>query len=564
MHLTILKKGLLLIAVPLLFQLLFIGILIRVLSGAAEVERLALHTKDVLVQGELAYGEMVAAQTAIRGFILVGDPRFGDEAVRSAESAMVSFAAFESLVGEENPRQRQRSVEILASANRLADMVSHMNATRRSGGWDPVTTREVVMQGKERLADLRGRLNEFMAEESRIEASRIEQLRHARETQRWVTGGGILGVTLVTCFVAFLFSRNISHRIGVVIDNAKAIAENKPLAERLRGRDEIATLDRVMHETARRLAEGAVVERTYKAEIEKRAAALALANENLRQQTQENEMFVYSVSHDLRSPLVNLQGFSQELAHAGQDLRQLLSDERIPADVRKRVDRVLESDVVDSVRFIQSAVTRSAAIIDALLRLSRAGRIEYRRQQVDVLAIIRRVVDAMTNTTESRNASIKVPLVVPSCWGDPTAVEQVFGNLVGNAVNYLDSERPGRVEIGVATESAVLRDGMHTYYVRDNGLGIPAAYLGKVFVAFQRLHGDVAKGEGIGLALVRRVVERHGGEVWVESAEGVGTTFYLALPATDPAKRVQVPTEPPTAVESETAAETIDKSVSHS
>jgi signal transduction histidine kinase len=124
---------------------------------------------------------------------------------------------------------------------------------------------------------------------------------------------------------------------------------------------------------------------------------------------------------------------------------------------------------------------------------------------------------------------------LPPAWGDPAAVEQIFSNLIGNALNFLDPARHGRIEIG-ALESEPVDESdpravrMRTYYVRDNGLGIPAAYMSKVFRAFQRLHGDVANGDGIGLAVVRRTVERHGGRVWVESAEGAGSTFFVMLP----------------------------------
>jgi signal transduction histidine kinase len=119
---------------------------------------------------------------------------------------------------------------------------------------------------------------------------------------------------------------------------------------------------------------------------------------------------------------------------------------------------------------------------------------------------------------------------LPPCWGDPTAVEQIFANLIGNAVNYLNPQRPGKIEISSIAEEP----GLRTYYVRDNGLGIPADHLPKVFVAFQRLHPNIAEGEGIGLALVRRIVERHGGRIWVESTVGEGSTFFVALPTQPP------------------------------
>ena len=148
--------------------------------------------------------------------------------------------------------------------------------------------------------------------------------------------------------------------------------------------------------------------------------------------------------------------------------------------------------------------------------------------------MVGRVVDALQGVIGQRSAVVTVR-ELPPAWGDPGAIEQIFSNLIGNALNYLDPARNGRIEVGALepepvedTEPRAVR--MRTYYVRDNGLGIPAAYMSKVFRAFQRLHGDVAEGDGIGLAVVRRMVERHGGRVWVESAEGAGSTFFVVLP----------------------------------
>ena len=178
---------------------------------------------------------------------------------------------------------------------------------------------------------------------------------------------------------------------------------------------------------------------------------------------------------------------------------------------------------------------RLARIIDALLRLSRAGRVEYQWQTLDLATIVRKIVDALHDTITNKKAEVVVG-ELPPAWGDPTAVEQIFANLIGNAVHYLDGARSGRIEVG-STDSppAGTMPGFHVYYVKDNGLGIPEAYHQRVFTAFSRLHANVAQGEGIGLALVRRMVERHGGKIWLESAAGVGTTFFVALPAPAPA-----------------------------
>jgi signal transduction histidine kinase len=195
---------------------------------------------------------------------------------------------------------------------------------------------------------------------------------------------------------------------------------------------------------------------------------------------------------------------------------------------------ILDGDVRESLHYLRTAVTRAASIIDALLRISRVGRLEYQWQRVSVGRVVGRVVDALRGAISERQAVVTVR-ELPPAWGDPAAVEQIFSNLIGNALNFLDPARNGRIEVGALepepvdeTDPRAVR--MRTYYVRDNGLGIPAAYMSKVFRAFQRLHGEVARGDGIGLAVVRRTVERHGGRVWVESAEGAGSTFFVALP----------------------------------
>jgi PAS domain S-box-containing protein len=268
--------------------------------------------------------------------------------------------------------------------------------------------------------------------------------------------------------------------------------------------------------------------------VRARTAELAERNLQLAQKNEENEMFVYSVSHDLRSPLVNLEGFSEELLAVSRDLRKLLKDERIPADMRRQAGELIEGGMLESTNFIRTAVGRLSRIIDALLRLSRAGRVVYRTQVLDMGALARRVVDALHGTIEGKKAEVAVGELPPAL-GDAAAVEQVLANLIGNALDYLDPARRGRIELGSYDKHTPPNETsatpVHTYYVRDNGLGIAPAYLPKLFQAFQRLHPDKTPGEGIGLAIARRVLERHGGQIWAESTEAEGTTFFFTLPS---------------------------------
>jgi PAS domain S-box-containing protein len=288
--------------------------------------------------------------------------------------------------------------------------------------------------------------------------------------------------------------------------------------------------------TVRKKYEDALVKLNQELEerVRARTAELAERNIQLAQKNEENEMFVYSVSHDLRSPLVNLEGFSDELRTSLQDLRRLLQDQEMPAAVRERAAAVVGGGMGESIDFIRTAVSRLSRIIDALLRLSRAGRVAYERQTLDVGLIVRRVVDALRGTAAAKQAEVVVGNLPPAL-GDQTAVEQVFANLVGNALNYFDPTRPGRVEIsgrpGRPNSEGGTDPAGNTYFIKDNGLGISPAYLPKLFQAFQRLHPDRAPGEGIGLAIVRRILERLGGKIWAESVPGEGTTFTFTLPA---------------------------------
>ncbi len=269
--------------------------------------------------------------------------------------------------------------------------------------------------------------------------------------------------------------------------------------------------------------------------VAERTADLAAANADLQQKNQENELFVYSVSHDLRSPLVNLQGFSQELALVTGSIRELIQNSGMPADKAERGLELIDVDMHRAVHFIQTAVSRLGGIIDALLRLSRAGRVEYQLQTIDTNQLVARIVESMSSTLFDRGVAVQLA-ELPPCWGDPTAIEQVFANLIGNAASYLDPARAGVIETGcLAADSTAEGDSAATiYYVKDNGLGIDPAYHGKVFQALKRLHPEVAAGEGIGLAIVKRIVDRHGGEIWFESSVGVGTTFYVKLPRSGP------------------------------
>jgi len=527
----LLAKGLLLIAVPGAIELALLGAVFGTQQEAAQAARRADASQQILWQASSLVDPLMREAARVRTGIALGDASFIDR--RAVWIEFSDRIAQLARAVADHPAERARVERIRSAADAWRIRVAQIADALRAG-----RTRDAVLVDSEavppQLVEVRSELARFVANERRLSDARNASWQRTRERQQTALIVAVVGSMLIWTAVAAVFSRNIGTRLAALGDHARrfgdAIAAGLPLAPPLPGNDEIAALDAVLHQTSERLREAARVQATLKAQLEARAADLASANEHLRQETQDNEMFVYSVSHDLRSPLVNLRGFSQELQGSCDDVRLRVEAAALPAPERARMLQLLDGDIGESLRFLHQAVVRAAAIIDALLRVSRAGRVDYRWQRVDVAALVARLVDGVREQAAARGVRIVVG-ALPGVWGDAQALGQVFASLLDNALHYLDAARPGRIEIGA--REAPADSPAQIFFVRDNGIGIPAAYLPKLFHAFERLHGDDTRGHGMGLALARRIAERHGGRVWVESTEGEGSTFFVALPRPD-------------------------------
>ncbi len=235
----------------------------------------------------------------------------------------------------------------------------------------------------------------------------------------------------------------------------------------------------------------------YSARLDRVNAELAAANREL-------EAFSYSVSHDLKAPLRHIAGFAELLDAANKDL-----------DPKSR----------HYIRTILEAAKRMGQLIDDLLTFSRMGRVEMLSRKVNMNELVKEVVSEFEEETAGR----KIDWVVqelPSISGDPSMLRVVFENLISNAVKFTRAREKARIEIGGRTDGKEA-----TFYVRDNGAGFDMAYVDRIFDVFQRLHSrSEFEGTGIGLANVKRVVERHGGTVWAQGELDEGATFYIALP----------------------------------
>lgn len=237
-------------------------------------------------------------------------------------------------------------------------------------------------------------------------------------------------------------------------------------------------------------------------QVSRRTAQLQAANEEL-------EAFAYSVSHDLRAPLRAIDGYTQFLQ---EDYHDLLDSEgqRIAGVVRNEAQRM-------------------GQLIDDLLAFSRLGRSEMTLARVDMEGLVESVLDSICSSEQREQVTFNLgPL--PAAWGDETLLYQVWQNLLDNALKFSSKREAPLIEVRGSTERV---DGKEVvqYSVRDNGAGFNMRYADKLFGVFQRLHSEREfGGTGVGLAIVRRAVQRHGGRVWAESVTGEGTTFYFRLP----------------------------------
>ena len=491
----------------------------------SEATQRAYETNTVIAQFYRVLTSLLETQNALRGFVLAGDPALEKAFQEASQRSEQEINQLQTLVaGDPDNEQRVRQIKNHASA--LLTWLAGTAKLARNGERDLAVARV----GKKTVEPVKHELDEFLATAVRETAVRQGQVTAAERRTMWLIGGGTLIAFLAMGVFALVFSRDFASRLSTLAENARRLAARQPLKPPLTGDDEIGRVDRAFHDMSKVLLAAAEQERQHRAQLSRKALEIFGVNRELQHRNEENELFIYSVSHDLRSPLVNLQGFSHELRRTCEELGGMLEEPDVPPSVRERMRTLLANDMTEAIHFISTAVSRLGTIIDALLRLSRLGRVEYRPQEVDVLAVVTRVVDSLQSTIAERGITVAVaPL--PPCWGDPAAIEQVFANLFDNAVKYLDRTRAGSVEIGnePTPDEPVSGQPLQTYYVRDNGLGIAEADQAKVFLPFQRAH-SIREGEGIGLAVIRRIVERHGGRVWLESVPGKGSTFFVSFP----------------------------------
>ena len=422
------------------------------------------------------------SETARRGYLLTGQQQFADLYSASSGRLRPSLATIDALVAD-NPRQRRVLGDI---ARDLAEIQPgrDRSVTDRT---EAARTRAIVTFDSDGavlgIRAIRAQAQAMNAEETRLLRQRVfEQRASAGVYLSILLGAGILVliVAITTLVTVLRYTRDLGA-----------------------SREGLRTLNDTL--------ENQVVERT---------ADLSRANEEIQR-------FAYIVSHDLRSPLVNVMGFTAELEAGAKAIAELVdrAEEAAPGIVTDEARNAAREDLPEAIGFIRTSTAKMDRLISAILKLSREGRRVITPEPLEMTSIMAGIRDTLQHRLDEKGAEIVVEPPLPTLTTDRLAIEQVFANIIENAVKYLDPRRPGRIVVSARVEAS-----RAIFEIADNGRGIDPRDHARVFDLFRRSGVQDQPGEGIGLAHVRALTYRLGGTIDVASTLGEGATFRINLP----------------------------------
>jgi PAS domain S-box-containing protein len=247
--------------------------------------------------------------------------------------------------------------------------------------------------------------------------------------------------------------------------------------------------------------------------------------DELQDKNEELASIIGIASHDLRSPLVNIKGFSGEISKDIGSVQEILAEVGLPEEVRKKLEIIIAKHLPEAVSFIQNSASAMNQMLKGLMQVAKAGITPIQLQDLEMNAILARIVANFQFNLKETGIKLEIaPL--PACRGDLDLVTQVFSNLIDNAIKFREPARDSLIQVYGSAETNRV-----TYCVEDNGQGIAEENQSKIFEVFHRLSPDATKGEGLGLTIAKRMIERLGGRIWLDSEKGKGSKFYVCLPA---------------------------------
>jgi len=462
---------------------------VYLVNKARDDNKWVVHTIEVENQVNALLLEVRRAESALRGYLLTLGPEFQGDHEKAVAAIIPALDRVTRLTGD-NPAQRE-NIEKLSAAieTRLGQFAREIDLIRQG---QPA---QATALAREAAADNSTATIGDVASTMIAEEERLFRLRTANADRSQTLAASMTGIGSGLVVVLALISIWLVGRSA----RARDEAEN-------RLRDANLNLETT---------------------VDERTADLREANDEIQR-------FAYIVSHDLRSPLVNIMGFTSELEELGKDIfRRIGGLTGVPAggppvDVADipldGPDKQMSADFSESLGFIKSSIARMDRLISAILNLTREGRREFQPEKIETRDFVEAIVSSMAHQAAEAQADIHIePL--PEIVSDRLALEQIFSNLIDNAIKYLKSGVPGEIRIRGRTKL-----GYAIFEISDNGRGIDARDHQRIFDLFRRAGTQDKPGQGIGLAHVRALVRRLGGTMSVSSELNAGSTFTITLP----------------------------------
>jgi signal transduction histidine kinase len=429
--------------------------------------------------------QLERAEAGRRGYLLTGDAAYAGVYRASVARLPLVLKDLRPLTAD-NPNQ-QRRLDVLDPLTQQEVSLLQRSVDAAASGALPAAIRIFRAESNDLVQAIRTLTTEMVAEEDRLLAER--NARQARNAKLLLAV--VIGVAAMLGLLA-AFSFAVMRRYA-----------NDLIASRTRLRE---------------LNEG------LEAAVSARTADLTRANAEIQR-------FAYIVSHDLRSPLVNVMGFTSELELALKPMQALVQDAeaKAPEIVSRAMKEAVETDVPEAIGFIRSSTQKMDRLINAILALSRQGRRALAPEPLALDALVEGLADTLRHRLHERDAEVIIETPLPRLTADRLAVEQIVGNLMDNAVKYLKPGRPGRIAVRGREEF-----GRTFIEVEDNGRGIDPRDHERIFELFRRSGAQDQPGEGIGLAHVRALAYRLGGTIDCRSSLDRGAIFQVSLPTFAP------------------------------
>jgi signal transduction histidine kinase len=463
---------------------------VYLVNKAREDARWVLHTVEVENQISLTQLQLRRAESAQRGYLLTLLPQFQTD-FETAASQLAPALARLSQIASDNPVQKRLVDEMLPLCNQRIDEFRKTIELAQTQHVDDAT--QIIREGvgREAMKHIDELARQMREEEDRLfvlRTTNADRSQSLAASMTWV-GSGL--VVLLAGISIFLVRRSARAR-----DDAEALLRDNNL--------------------------------NLEATIDERTG-------DLREANNEIQRFAYIVSHDLRSPLVNIMGFTSELEELRADIftrigalgRSAAPAPQIAGEIEPALeaeDKQLSQDFSEALGFIKSSIAKMDRLITAILNLTREGRREFEPVRIDTRELIEGIVATVAHQAAEAEARIRIePL--PHITSDRLALEQIFSNLIDNALKYLRPGVPGDIAVRGRTKL-----GFAIFEISDNGRGIDPKDHQRIFDLFRRAGAQDRPGQGIGLAHVRALVRRLGGTMSVQSELNSGSTFTITLP----------------------------------